>query len=117
MKIPGQPGKHLAGLLNASSTTDITSILPPLESIEDVFRVLNAWEDAVRLHEKGLTWSHVSRELGYDKIKILIHLEEIAEERLQRAWQSDLITEEQVKRKLNYFNDLAEKWVTKIYAD
>ena len=92
-------------------------ILMPINSIEDVFRLLNVWEDAARLREKGLSWSHVARELGYDKDRMHPVLQEVIEERLKESQRKDLITKEQLESKFKHFDDLALKWVSIIFTE
>ena len=99
------------------SSIDVSNILPPLDNIEDVFKVLEVWEDAHMLHEKGLSWHHAAAELGYHKDTMHAELLEIAEERLKDAKESGLISSELLEKKLAYFNDIALKWVNKIFTD
>jgi len=55
---------------DSSSSIDLTNILPTIESIEDVFKVLGVWEVAHEWREKGLAWSHIAEELGYNADKM-----------------------------------------------
>jgi orotate phosphoribosyltransferase-like protein len=100
-----------------TNVAELASILPSPESIEDVFRVLGDWEDAAELHEKGLTWTRIARELDYNEDKMQRHLEEVAEEKLHIAMEEGIITQEQAERKLAYFREPALKWVRKIFAE
>ena len=102
---------------NSTANTDLTSVLPSLDSIEDVFKTLGVWEDASRLREKGLTWSHIARELGYGSDNMHIRLQDIIEEKLKLALREGLINQEQLETKFRYFNELAIKWVTKIFSE
>ena len=102
---------------DSPSSIDMSSILPSLEGIEDVFEVLGVWEDAHVLHEKGLSWSHVATELGYDEDTMYAELLEIAEERLKDAKASGLITYELFEKKFAYFSEITLKWVNKIFTD
>jgi len=100
-----------------STNADLATILPSLNSIEDVFKTLGVWEDAHALREKGLSWSHVAGELGYNKETMYAELQEIIEERLHHAKELGLINYDQFKYKFNYFSELALKWVTKIFSE
>jgi hypothetical protein len=101
----------------SSGSIDLASILPPLECIDDVFKNLGTWEDAHVLREKGLSWSHIAAELGYDKDTIHDELLGVAENHLKDAKESGFINQEMLEKKLDYFNELALKWVGKIFAD
>ncbi|MFC1940892.1 hypothetical protein ACFLWL_00545 [Chloroflexota bacterium] len=102
---------------DSSESTGLVSILPSLECIEDVYKVLGVWEDAHTLREKGLNWSHVASELDYSEDTMYAQLQEIAEERLKDAKQSGLINQELLEKKFAYFSDINLKWVNKIFAD
>ncbi|MFC2010335.1 hypothetical protein ACFLUL_01985 [Chloroflexota bacterium] len=101
--------------VEAVSDVDLESILPSLESIEDVFRVLGVWEDAVAWHEEGLTWAHIADELGYTMEKMYAELMEIAEEYLWAAKEAGLINHEQFEEMFTRFDELAEGWIHEIY--
>ncbi len=100
-----------------SASVDVSNILPSLESFEDVFKALGVWEKAVALHERGLTWAHVARELGYGEDSMHIHLREIAKEHLERAVNAGLITKDQFERQYQHFDELAIKWIREIFSD
>lgn len=99
------------------NTIDILTILPRLESIEDVFHTLGVREKALMLHEKGLTWAHVARELGYGPDSMHLRLQDIAEERLKTAIHSGSLTSDQAEELLARFDHLAAEWVEEIFAD
>jgi hypothetical protein len=101
----------------AITDTKLSDILPPLNSIEDVFRVLGVLEDAIAFREKGLTWEHIARELGYTADSMHLRLQDIGEEYLRKAKESGLITHEQFEYKFDYFNELAMKWVKEIFGE
>ncbi|MFC1949075.1 hypothetical protein ACFLW0_02765 [Chloroflexota bacterium] len=94
---------------------DLSSILPSMASIEDVFRMLGLWEDAVAWHEEGLTWAHIADELGYTMEKMYAELMEIAEEHLWAAKEAGLINHEQFEEMFTRFDELAEGWIHEIY--
>jgi len=96
---------------------DLTTILPRLESIEDVFRTLGVWEDTALLHEKGLSWAHVAKELGYGADKMHICLQNIAKERIWTAKKSGCLKPEQAAELFNNFDRLALDWVDEIFVD
>ena len=100
-----------------STDADLATILPSLNSIEDVFKTLGVWEDAHALREKGLSWSHVAGELGHNEETMYADLQEIIEERLHHAKELGLINYDQFKYKFNYFSELALKWVAKIFSE
>jgi len=102
---------------DASGYIALSSVLPSLASIEDVFEILGAGEDAYTLRKKGLSWSHVAAEMGYGEDTMHAELLEIAEERLKDAKESGLITHEMLEKKLAYFREIALKWINKIFAD
>jgi len=99
------------------SSEDLADILPSFDCIEDVFKTLGKWEDAIYLIKQGLTWSRIAEELGYDKIKMYHELEEIIEERLHHARELELISQDQLESKYNYFCEKAAKWINIIFAD
>jgi len=96
---------------------DLTTILPRLESIEDVFRTLGIWEDAALLHEKDLSWAHIAKELGYGADKMQICLQNIGEERIWAAKKSGYLSPEQAAELFNNFDRLALDWVKEIFVD
>ncbi len=102
---------------DTSGSVDWASILPAINSIEDVFKVLGVWEDAHELKEKGLAWSHIAAELGYNKETMYAELMEIAEQRLKEAKESGIINQNQVEEKVAYFSEIAEKWTNKVFAE
>lgn len=102
---------------NTSDSSELNDILPRLNSIEDVFKTLGVWEKAAELRELGISWSHVAAELGYTEDTMYGHLQEIIQQNLHQAWELGLISDEKYEYKLNYYGDLALKWVGKIFAD
>ena len=96
---------------------DLASILPYMESVEDVFELLGVWEDAHAWREAGLTWSHIAEELGYNADTMYAQLEEIIEERLKEAKAAGLINHEQLESKYALFCGIAMDWVQEIFAD
>ncbi len=100
-----------------STTTAGSDILPSLESIEDVFKTLGAWEKAVDLHEIGLPWAHVAGELDYTEDSMYLHLREIAADRLEAAVREGRISKEEFERQLDHFEELAAKWTREIFSD
>ena len=100
-----------------NNSEELADILPKLDSIEDVFRTLGLWADAELMRNEGLTWSHIAEEFNYDKDTMYAHLKEIIEERLHHAKKQGLITYEQYKHKVEYYNEKALKWVNEIFAE
>jgi hypothetical protein len=100
-----------------TDTPDLNDILPCLNSIEDVFKTLGVWEKAAELREQDFSWSHVAAELGYTEDTMYGHLQEIIKQRLHHSWELGLISDEKYEYKLKYYNELALKWVGKIFAD
>ena len=100
-----------------STNAYLTTILPSLNCIEDVFKTLGVWEDAHALREKGLSWAHVAGELSHNEETMYVDLQEIIEERLRHAKELGLINHDQLEYKFNYFNELALKWVTEIFSE
>jgi hypothetical protein len=100
-----------------STTSNINDILPSLNSIEDVFRVLGVLEDAIAFYEEDLTWEHIARELDYTADSMHLRLQDIGEEYLKAARDSGLITQEQLEYKFECFDELAMKWVKEIFGD
>ena len=86
---------------------DETTLLPRLESIEDVFGTLGKWEKAVVLREEGLTWDHIARELGFGPDKMHIRLLDIAEESVYAAKHAGCLTLDRATELLNQFNQTA----------
>jgi hypothetical protein len=99
------------------TVVSINDILPPLNSIEDVFRALGVLEDAIALYEEDLTWEHIARELDYTADSMHLRLQDIGEDYLREAEESGLINHEQFEYKFEYFNELALKWVKEIFGD
>ena len=100
----------------SNNSTDLASILPSLNSIEDVFKMLELWEEASALREKGLGWYEVALELDLNEEIMCRELQEAIESRLHHAKELGLIDYEQYKYKYEYYNELALKWVNKIFA-
>ena len=98
-------------------TTDLASILPYMESIEDVFELLGKWEDAHAWREEGLTWSHIAEELGYNADTMYAELQEVIENRLKEAKAAGLINQDQLESKFTYFSGIAMDWVQEIFGD
>jgi len=96
--------------------TDLVSILPPLNSFEDVFKALGVWEDAHVLREEGLTWFHIAGELDYHADKMYVELQEIADRELRDAKTDGLINHEQFGYMFNDFCEKAMDWVQEIFA-
>ena len=91
-------------------------ILPPLDSIEDVFKVLGVGEKAVELHEIGLTWSKIAWQL-VDGHKMRTRLQQLAKERLEQAEKTGVITRVQSTLLFQDFDNKVEKWVRVIFSD
>jgi len=91
-------------------------ILPPLDSIEDVFKVLGVGEKAVELHEIGLTWSKIAWQL-VDGHKMRTQLQQLAKERLEQAEKTGVITRVQSTLLFQDFDNKVEKWVRVIFSD
>jgi len=102
---------------DTSEYVDWDSILPSINSIEDVFKVLGVWEDAYELKKLGAYWSHVAAELNYTKESIYAELMAITEHRLKEAKESGMISQKQFEEKLAYFSEIAEKWTNKVFAE
>ena len=102
---------------SVSGVKKLEDFLPSLNSKEDVFRTLGLWEDADILLDEGRSWSQVAMELGYTEEKMYAALQQICEESLHSAKVQGLITYEQYKNKLEYYNELSLKWVDKIFAN
>ena len=100
-----------------TNTPDLADYLPTLNCKEDVFKTLGVWDDAEYLRDMGLTWSHIAEELGYHHDKMYAEVEEIIEESLREARDLGLITQEQLEYKYQHYNELALKWINKIYAE
>ena len=83
------------------------TILPSLESFEDVFRALGVGEDAAWLREEGLSWYQVAKELGYGPDSMHFQLKGIAEEFLRAAVEKGLLTSDQVAERFDHFSLLA----------
>jgi len=96
---------------------DLSTILPRLESIEDVFRTLGIWEDAALLHEEGLSWAHAAKELGYGADKMHLCLKNIGEERIWTVKKAGCLTPEEAAEMLNSFDHLVLEWIEEIFAD
>lgn len=97
-------------------TTDPTSLLTPINSIEDVFKALGLWEKAYELYNNGLSWSAVATELGLTQETMYRELKDDIEERLHQAKSKGLISYEQYKEKIEYYNEMANKWVYEIFT-
>jgi hypothetical protein len=100
-----------------TGSTDLSEILPSLNSKEDVFKLLGVWEEAHALLEQGLTWSHTAEEVGYNCDTMYAGVVEIGERELHDAKVEGLNSYDQYASKLDYFSQLAEKWIKKIFAD
>jgi hypothetical protein len=100
-----------------TSNTDLADILPSLNSIEDVFKTLGVWDSAHELCENGLDWSEIAVELGLSKEIMIQKLQADIEERLHHAKELGLISYEQYQNKSEYYNELALKWVNKIFME
>ena len=96
---------------------DPATLLPSLQSIEDVFGTLGKWEKAVVQREKGLTWAQVARELGFEPDKMHISLLDIAEESVYAAKHAGCLTLDRAKELLGQFSPVAQGWVDEIFAD
>ncbi len=99
------------------STPDISQILPVIENIDDVFRMLGVWEDAHKLREQGLTWSHIAEELGYSEDSMYQKLRETAEKELHDAKTDGLISYEQYLEMLDDYTVIIKDWVHEIFSD
>jgi hypothetical protein len=97
------------------NSEDLADILPTLDGIEDAFKTLDLWEEAVNLYKKGLNWALAAEELGYDKNKMYRELKEIIEERLQHARELELIDQDQYEYKYDYFCEKALNWTNIIF--
>lgn len=100
-----------------SDSPELADILPKLNCIEDVFRTLGVWEKADVMRDRGLTWSHIAAELGYNKDNMYARLQEIIEERLHQARDLGLLEQEKLEYKFKYYDELALKWVNKIFTE
>jgi len=96
---------------------DLTSILPKLDSIEDIFRTLATWEGAAALREQGCSWLYTARQLGYTEEAMYAALQADTYARLQHARELGLIDDGQFEYKQGYYGEKASKWTTKIFLD
>ena len=96
---------------------DLASILPHLESADDVFHALGIGEKAAELRKRGLSVAQVARELGFGADLVYLRLLDIAEERVAAAIRSDLLHPEKAADLLDNFRRLAEEWAEVIFAD
>jgi hypothetical protein len=96
---------------------DPATLLPRLESIQDVFGTLGKWEKAVVLREEGLTWDHVARELGFGADGMYSRLLDVAEESVYAAKHAGCLTLDRAKELLNQFSHVAQDWVDEIFGD
>ena len=85
------------------STEKPENILPGINSKEDVFKLLGVLDQALELRNKGLSWSSTAKELGYTPDSMYGLLEEIGERELKDALESEIINQEQMKKKLSEF--------------
>jgi orotate phosphoribosyltransferase-like protein len=99
------------------SKENLADILPKVDSIENIFKTLGGWEQACELHEKGLTWDHITAELGFDSETMYRELQEEIELRIRHAKELGLITQEQYEYKIKHYSETALKYVNKIFAD
>jgi hypothetical protein len=121
----GNPGCSLQGLPSGIGDSqespcddlDETTLLPSLQSIEDVFSTIGKWEKAVVQREKGLTWDQVARELGFGPDKMHSRLLDIAEEGVYAAKHAGCLTLGRAKELLNQFSYIAQDWVDEIFTD
>jgi predicted DNA-binding protein YlxM (UPF0122 family) len=95
----------------------ISDILPALESYEDVFTLLEIWEEASALREQDKSWSIIASELGYSEESMYKKIREIAEQELHDAKITGLINYDQYKEMLESYSCTAKSWVQKIFAD
>ena len=98
-----------------NNSADLASMLPSLNSIEDVFKTLELWDKASELYKNGLSWSEVATELGLNEEIMCRELQDSIEARLHHARELGLINQEQFEYKYGYYNELALKWVNKIF--
>jgi orotate phosphoribosyltransferase-like protein len=96
---------------------NLADILPTVGSIEEIFKTLGVWEQASELHSKGLSWAHVSTELGFDSETMYRELQEDIESRIRYAKELGLINQEQYEHKTKNYGETALKYVNKIFAD
>lgn len=98
------------------TTTDLDSLLPSINSVEDVFKSLGLLEKAHQLFENGLGWAEVATELDLTEEIMYRELKDDIDERLHQAKANGLIDYEQYKEKLDYYCAEALEWVGKIFA-
>ena len=101
----------------ASDKQALEDYLPSLNSKEDVFKTLGAWEDAEALLDEGLSWSQVATELGFTGDKMHEELCKICEAGLHSAKSKGIISYDQYASKVEYYDELSFKWVEKIFAN
>ena len=101
---------------DADNSKDLASMLPSLNSIEDVFKTLGVWDKASELYSNGLSWRHVAEELDLNEEIMYRELQGSIESSLHHAKELGLINYEQYKPKYEYYNELALKWVDEIFA-
>jgi orotate phosphoribosyltransferase-like protein len=99
-----------------AAAANLADYLPVLNSMEDVFKTLGAWEDAARLYNKGLRWSQVAIELGYNKDTMYARILELNKEKLYKAKELGLIDQATYEYKIKFYGDQGLKWIEKIFA-
>ncbi len=90
-------------------------VLPPLESVEDVFRALGVWEEASELLEQGLRPSHVAEELGYTVESMEAQLLEGAKRMLNEARERGTLTGEKAEELFVAYQGLVWHWGDEIF--